>query len=241
MEKEGLPNAGLYDQRAVLQWIQDNIHLVGGDRTQVSAWGESAGAGSIMHHLVSFGGTQDPLFSKAVMQSPAFSLMFDRKGGLESTFQNFTALAGCAGQGVACLRAASADALNKANSALNTAGPPGSFAVGPSADGNLIRQLASLEFQSGTLPSFHLLPPTQLTNPKATTGKTSTPSSSPTSSTKPTSSFPPPSRPTPTSPPSSPTPSRPTPNPSSPTSKPVTHPSAPPTPTTPPSAPGSKP
>lgn len=150
MEKEGLPNAGLYDQRAVLQWIQDYIGLVGGDKSQISAWGESAGAGSIMHHLVSFAGTQDPLFSKAVMQSPAFSLMFDRKGSLENIFQNFTTLAGCTGQGIACLRAASTDTLNKANTALNTAGPPGSFAVGPSVDGNLIRQLASLEFESGT-------------------------------------------------------------------------------------------
>ncbi len=149
MESEGLPNAGLYDQRAALQWIQSYISLVGGDPTQVSAWGESAGAGSIMHQLVSFGGTQNPLFSKAVMQSPAFQLMFDRKGGLEQTFQNFTTLAGCAGQGVACLRAASAATLQNANTKLNEQGPEGIFAVGPAADGNLIRQLAVLEYASG--------------------------------------------------------------------------------------------
>ncbi|KAL2050067.1 hypothetical protein ABVK25_009677 [Lepraria finkii] len=149
MEQQGLPNAGFYDQRAVLQWIQDYIHLVGGDNTQVSAWGESAGAGSIMHHLVAFGGTQDPLFSKAVMQSPAFALMLDRKGALENVFNNFTELAGCSGQGVACLRAASAETLQTANTKLNEEGPEGSFVVGPSADGNLIRQLAVLEFASG--------------------------------------------------------------------------------------------
>ncbi|KAL8685054.1 MAG: hypothetical protein Q9218_008000, partial [Villophora microphyllina] len=149
MEKDGLPNAGLYDQRAALQWIQDYIHLLGGDKSQVSAWGLSAGAGSILHQLVAFGGSQDPLFSRAVLQSPAFQFAFDRKGKLEQTFQNFTALAGCAGQGVACLRAASADTLNKANTALNTQGAPGTFAVGPSVDGNLIRQLPALEFASG--------------------------------------------------------------------------------------------
>lgn len=150
MEKDGLANAGLYDQRAALQWIQDYIGLVGGDKTQVSAWGESAGAGSILHQLISYGGTQDPLFSKAVMQSPAFQLLFDRKGSLEQTFQNFTQLAGCAGQGVACLRAASAETLQNANTKLNEEGPSGSFAVGPSADGNLIRQLPSLEYASST-------------------------------------------------------------------------------------------
>ena len=152
MEKNGLPNAGLYDQHAALQWIQDYIGLLGGDKTQVSAWGESAGASSIMHQLIAFGGTQDPLFSKAVMLSPAFALKFDRKGSLEQTFQNFTELAGCAGQGVACLRAASAEVLDSANTKLNIAGPPGVFAVGPSTDGKLIRQLAGLEFASGKIP-----------------------------------------------------------------------------------------
>ncbi|KAL8650968.1 MAG: hypothetical protein Q9210_003512 [Variospora velana] len=145
MEKEGLPNAGLYDQRAALQWIQDYIGLVGGDKTQVSAWGESAGAGSILHQLVAFGGAQDPLFSRTVLQSPAFSLKFDRRGILEQTFRKFTDLAGCAGEGVACLRAASPETLDNANMALFTQGE----SVGPSPDGSLIRQLASLEFASG--------------------------------------------------------------------------------------------
>ena len=149
MEQQGLPNTGFYDQRAALQWIQDYISLVGGDPAQVSAWGESAGAGSIMHQLVAFGGTQDPLFSKAVMQSPAFALMYDRKGSIEDTFQNFTELAGCSGQGVSCLRAASAETLQNANTALNEQVPEGTFAVGPAADGNLIRQLAVLELASG--------------------------------------------------------------------------------------------
>lgn len=149
MESGGLPNAGLYDQRAALQWIQSYISLVGGDPTRVSAWGESAGAGSILHQLVSFGGSQNPLFSRVVMQSPAFQFLFDRKGGLEQTFQNFTTLAGCAGQGLACLRAASAETLQSANTKLNEQGPEGTFAVGPAADGNLIRQLAVLEYASG--------------------------------------------------------------------------------------------
>ena len=149
MEQQGLPNTGLYDQRATLQWIQNNIHLVGGDPAQVSAWGQSAGAGSILHHLVAFGGTQDPLFSKAVIQSPAFGPKFDRKGSIEDTFQNFTELAGCSGQGVACLRAASTETLQGANTTLIQQAPPGTAAVSPAADGTLIRQLPRLEFASG--------------------------------------------------------------------------------------------
>lgn len=149
MEKQGLPNTGFYDQRAALQWTKDNIGLVGGNCNDVSAWGESAGAGSIMHHLVAFGGTQDPLFKKSVLQSPAFSLAFDRKGGLEDIFQAFATAAGCAGQGLACLRAASPTVLASANRFVSENAPSGASVYGPAPDGNLIRQLALLEFKSG--------------------------------------------------------------------------------------------
>lgn len=143
MEKEGLPNVGLYDQRAVFQWIQDYISLVGGDKKQVSAWGESAGGGSILHHLTAFGGTQDPLFSRAILQSPGLAFAFDRKGSLEQVFQTFAKSAGCAGKGVACLRAASAEALEAANK-------KGIYGLNPSADGGYVRQLAILELAKGT-------------------------------------------------------------------------------------------
>jgi carboxylesterase type B len=148
VEKDGLPNAGLYDQRAVLQWIQDYIHLVGGDKRQVSARGQSAGASAIMHHLTAFGGTQDPLFSRAILQSPGHGLSFDRKGNLEQAFQNFATRAGCAGKGLACLRAANAEALEAANK-------EGSYVFFPSADGKYVRQLAILELASGTCLSLH--------------------------------------------------------------------------------------
>lgn len=142
LEKEGLPNAGLYDQRAALQWIQDYIYLVGGDRRQVSAWGQSAGAGSLLYQLTAFGGTQDPLFSKAILLSPGFGLSFDRNGTLEQEFQNFATRAGCAGKGLVCLRAASAEALKAANDGGN--------AYFPAADGKYVRQLGILELASGT-------------------------------------------------------------------------------------------
>ncbi|KAI9839327.1 MAG: hypothetical protein M1838_004391 [Thelocarpon superellum] len=149
MEEGGLPNAGLHDQRMVLQWVQDNIHLLGGDPTQVSAWGESAGASSIMHHLVQMGGTQDPLFQRAFVQSPAYEVFFDRRGSLEETFDAFAAKANCAGQGLACLRAAAEDTLTTANTELNADSFDGGFAVGPAPDGKFIRQCPTLELATG--------------------------------------------------------------------------------------------
>jgi hypothetical protein len=115
MEKEGLPNAGLHDQRAVFQWVQDYIYLLRGDPSNVSAWGESAGGGSIFTHLVAGRGTIDPLFHRAIAMSPGFLPFVDGTGAAEMNFQVFAAAVGCGGQGVECLRQADVSTLIHAN------------------------------------------------------------------------------------------------------------------------------
>ncbi|KAK3043956.1 hypothetical protein LTS18_002557, partial [Coniosporium uncinatum] len=111
--------------------------------------GESAGAGSIVHHITAFGGKQDPLFQRAILQSAAYQPQYDRAGALEGVFQNFTNAAGCAGQGVACLRRASVDNLANANRLAIQNAVPGTFGFGPGSDGGWVRQLPVLEFASG--------------------------------------------------------------------------------------------
>lgn len=90
-----IPNAGLHDQRFGLQWVQNNIHLFNGEKADVTIMGNSAGGGSILHHITAYGGQNEPaLFKRAVPLSPGYYA----QGGhatAEQGFQTFEAAVGC--------------------------------------------------------------------------------------------------------------------------------------------------
>ncbi|KAI1639963.1 carboxylesterase family protein [Biscogniauxia mediterranea] len=150
MQKEGQPNAGLYDQSLLLSWVQDYVDQVQGDKSQVSAWGESAGAGSILHHLIREDGEQDPLFSTFAVQSPAFQWSWDNPpdGQLDHIYLNFSELAGCGRKyNISCLKDASLPQLELANLKLfNQSSTKGLFPVGPSVDGSWIKTIPTVAF-----------------------------------------------------------------------------------------------
>jgi para-nitrobenzyl esterase len=65
----GGSNAGLLDQQCALRWVRAHIAEFGGDPTNVTLFGESAGAGSVGMQLVM--PSSHGLFERAVMQSGA--------------------------------------------------------------------------------------------------------------------------------------------------------------------------
>ena len=63
-------NFGLLDQQFAMQWVQDNIASFGGDKTNVTIFGESAGGFSVHSQLVM--PNAHGLFQKAIVESGAY-------------------------------------------------------------------------------------------------------------------------------------------------------------------------
>ncbi|KAI8714867.1 COesterase domain-containing protein [Fusarium sp. LHS14.1] len=148
MQNAGQTNAGLYDQALLFDWVQLYIDQVNGDKDQVSALGESAGASSILHHLIRERGTIDPTFSKFAVQSPAFEWAWDNSpnGQLDKIYENFSELAGCGRNfDIDCLR--SSKNLSDANQALfSTVKQTGLFPIGPAVDDFWVKTLPTISF-----------------------------------------------------------------------------------------------
>jgi len=104
------------DQRMAMQWTHENIQKFGGDPAKVTIFGQSAGAFSVVYHLVSPPSWQ--YFSQAISQSGTSYLtwFFQPKDLAEELYATWAGAVGCpevlSSTQLLCLQNLSADAFN---------------------------------------------------------------------------------------------------------------------------------
>jgi para-nitrobenzyl esterase len=145
-------NYALLDMLAALQWVQRNVAAFGGDPTNVTLWGESAGGASVALLLVM--PQAKDLFHRAIMNSPWS--MYYPVGRVHSAPE---AQGGALGT-LAALRAKSADELVRLEGpALMTAGSidptQGGHMIRPIVDGMVLPDDPAVLFAKG---AFHHVP-----------------------------------------------------------------------------------
>ncbi|PSR78386.1 Alpha/Beta hydrolase protein [Coniella lustricola] len=150
--ENGVQNAGLYDQRLALDWVQRHVAAFGGDPAKVTIWGGSAGGGSVTYQLMAGGGAGTPPFRAAIPEYPWWQPLLN-KSTQELQYRLALDAAGCAD--IACLRGLSAAALTEAGQAdFNQSYPGpgdgyGTFWFGPVVDGEFLLDLPDIAFKKG--------------------------------------------------------------------------------------------
>jgi para-nitrobenzyl esterase len=146
-------NQGLWDQRLALQWVQDNIDKFGGDPSNVTIFGESAGSLDVCMHVAS--PQMPPLFEHAISESGGCTTHQTALADAQALMQQFAASVGCGaddggGGSLACLRALPVSTLLMA--AVPDAGMTGSLgAFGPVVDDDFLSDQPRTLYKSGKI------------------------------------------------------------------------------------------
>jgi para-nitrobenzyl esterase len=113
-------NYGVMDQQLALKWVQENIGGFGGDKGNVTIFGESAGGLNVLTHIVS--PLSAGLFHKAIVQSGAYTLSTPTLTASQARGTAFATRLGCSAQTAACLRAKTTEEILAQQGTVNTAG-----------------------------------------------------------------------------------------------------------------------
>ncbi|WHO72496.1 carboxylesterase/lipase family protein [Rhizobium sp. BT03] len=158
---EPVGNYGYMDQLAALKWVRQNIEAFGGDPKKVTIFGESAGGGSVMAHMVS--PLSRGLFRGAILQSPglptarAQSMPLSPLKEAENSALDYAASLGINGSdagALTALRALPAEKLTDGASSQDVlagmaTGKPAIGVSGPMIDGRFLLETPEAAFAAG--------------------------------------------------------------------------------------------
>ncbi|KAF5358812.1 hypothetical protein D9758_008541 [Tetrapyrgos nigripes] len=142
VKDDGALNAGL-----PFRWVHEHISSFGGDNEKITIWGESAGAGSVLQHVIAQNGQTRPQLFRAAMTSSTFlPSQYNFNDRIpEAVFGEVVAMTNCssAQDTLSCLRAVDANTLEAANTNISMNGFFGTFLFVPVVDGSFITQRAT--------------------------------------------------------------------------------------------------
>ncbi|THH08486.1 hypothetical protein EW145_g2677 [Phellinidium pouzarii] len=161
MKEHGVLNAGLLDQEFALKWVQEHVSTFGGDPTKVTIWGQSAGAGSVIQHVIAHGGnTQPPLFRAAMTSSSFLPSQYKFNDPIpEQLYSDAIEQTGCSNttDAFACLMSVDAGILETVNVAICLNNFFGTFTFVPVVDGSFIVESPTETIARGRLNGDVLL------------------------------------------------------------------------------------
>lgn len=147
-------NVGMKDIVCALRWVRDNIEAFGGDKDNVTLWGQSAGAGAISTLLMI--DEAQGLYHKIIMQSNCFGSYYtpEEAGYMALKFMKLSGVNPASPEGIMAL---SYDEVNSALKKLqdhvysidNKEGNPGKCIFCPLVDGDYIKGYPTLSDYTG--------------------------------------------------------------------------------------------
>jgi para-nitrobenzyl esterase len=155
LNAEGHPfaNYGILDQQAALRWVRANVAAFGGDPSNVTFGGQSAGAIDTAANVMSPAAAG--LFQRAIFQSsPIPNQYFLTEAAAVTLGNNFAAAAGCSD--AACLRALSTARILQLQGTPNANGP---FVAASAAivDGTIVPVLPETAWVTGAYQHMPML------------------------------------------------------------------------------------
>ncbi|KAJ7829003.1 Alpha/Beta hydrolase protein [Mycena olivaceomarginata] len=159
VKKNGALNAGLLDQDFALRWVNKHVNSSTFNPAVVSF--SSAGAGSVLQHIVANNGQTKPqLFRSAITSSAFLPSQYQYNDRIpELVYSEVVAQTNCsaAADSLTCLRAADVNALENANINISGAGFYGTYTFVPVVDGEFITQRPTLSLAQGKVNGEALL------------------------------------------------------------------------------------